>query len=572
MPTLDWIGKRAVVNHHRELPYRLLHCDPALSAGDPGAGNLLVEGDNLHALKALLPYYAGQVKCIYIDPPYNTGDEGWVYNDNVNSPEIQKWLGETVGKEAEDLSRHDKWLCMMYPRLALLREFLREDGVIFVSIDDNEFGNLRHLMNEVFGSRNLIGTMVWKRRSSSAMRGTPLSVDHEYLFVYGRSAEQTTMYGLAKGPEGYPFEDARGRYASTDLTVGMGRDARPNQFYSITNPRTGKVYEANPERVWRFFPATMQKVIEADLIIWPDEAGGAMQRPRYKTYYDPATAKAKPISSWIETASTNDKEVTAEEEEFDINILRSGMNQEGGKLMQEILGTKAFTYPKPLSLARSLIRASTRGEDFVMDSFAGSGTTGHAVLALNKEDGGNRRFILCELESKIAREITAERLKRVIAGYGETPGLGGGFRFCTLGEPLFNEDGHLRADVKWPDLAHHLWFSETGAPLPAVAAVYDRRDADAALHEEPGGHRPPLQHSPLLGVTGDGRALYLLYNGILGDRRPEGGNVLTTETLALLPPHGGPRVVYGEACTLRDAVLQRERITFKQIPYQVRQQ
>src|SRR5437762_975359 len=160
MPTLDWIGKRAVVNHHRELPYRLLHCDPGLSAGDSGAGNLLVEGDNLHALKALLPYYAGRVKCIYIDPPYNTGNESWVYNDNVNAPEIQKWLGETVGKEAEDLSRHDKWLCMMYPRLALLREFLRRDGVIFVSMDETEEGYLRLLMDELFGRENALGTLV----------------------------------------------------------------------------------------------------------------------------------------------------------------------------------------------------------------------------------------------------------------------------------------------------------------------------------------------------------------------------------------------------------------------------
>ena len=152
MPTLDWIGKKAVVNHHREVPYRLLQCDGALSAGDPDAGNLLVQGDNLEALKALLPYYAGKVKCIYIDPPYNTGNEGWVYNDNVNRPRSRQWLGKVVGKEAEDLSRHDKWLCMMYPRLRLLREFLREDGAIFVSIDDQESHRLRMVLDEVFGS------------------------------------------------------------------------------------------------------------------------------------------------------------------------------------------------------------------------------------------------------------------------------------------------------------------------------------------------------------------------------------------------------------------------------------
>ena len=278
MPTLNWIGKEAVVEHHRHVPTRLLECDAALSAGDPDAENLLVEGDNLEALKALLPRYRGQVKCIYIDPPYNTGSEEWVYNDNVNDPRIRKWLG-VVGKEAEDLCRHDKWLCMMYPRLALLREFLREDGVIFVSIDENEVATLRLLMDEVFGPAQRAGALVWKRRSSSAMRGTPLSIDHEYVLAYGYNADRATLYGLTKGEDDYAYEDERGRYASTDLTVGMGKDARPGQFYTITNPRTGRAYPPNPERVWRFWPETMAKIVADDLIIWPDEVGGRMERP-----------------------------------------------------------------------------------------------------------------------------------------------------------------------------------------------------------------------------------------------------------------------------------------------------
>src|SRR4030042_2970643 len=170
MPTLEWIGKKAVLNHHREVPFHLLKADPKLSVGDPGSGNLLVEGDNLLALKALLPYYAGQVKCIYIDPPYNTGNEGWIYNDNVNSPESFKWLGKVVGGEMEDLSRHDKWLCMMYPRLALLREFLRDDGAIFISIDDNEAAWLRLLMDEVFGQQHFVANVLWQKRTSPDAR------------------------------------------------------------------------------------------------------------------------------------------------------------------------------------------------------------------------------------------------------------------------------------------------------------------------------------------------------------------------------------------------------------------
>ena len=179
MPTLDWIGKKAVVNHHREVPYRLIHCDGEKSAGDPDAGNLLVQGDNLEALKALLPYYAGKVDCIYIDPPYNTGNEDWIYNDNVNSPEIRAWFDQVVGKEGEDLSRHDKWLCMMYPRLRLLRDLLSEQGVLAVSLDENEFHYFRMLADQIFGSSRFVGYFVWKNRNVDNRVKSKLSTDHD---------------------------------------------------------------------------------------------------------------------------------------------------------------------------------------------------------------------------------------------------------------------------------------------------------------------------------------------------------------------------------------------------------
>ena len=448
MPTLNWIGKEAVVNHHLRVPFHLLKDVPDLACGDPGSGNLIVQGDNLVALKALLPYYAGQVKCINIDPPYNTGDESWVYNDNVNSPSIREWLGKVVGREGEDLSRHDKWLCMIYPRLALLQKFLRPDGVLFVNMDETEEAYLRLLLDEIFGRENSLGTLVWKRRSSSAMRGTPLSIDHEYVLCYGSDAKKSLLYGLEKGIESYPHKDERGHYTSTDLTVGMGKDARPGQFFPIVNPRTGRVYQPNPERVWRFYPETMQQVIANGLIIWPDDAGGRMERPRYKTYYDPNTEKPKPVSSWIETPTAL-RRAEEEGEEYEISILSSGMNQEGGKLLQQIFATKPFAYPKPVSLVTSLVSAATRNSDLVLDSFAGSGTTGHAVMKCNQQDGSNRRFILVEMETKVAREIAAERVRRVAQGYTNTTGekvagLGGGFRFCELGEPLFDEAGKIR--------------------------------------------------------------------------------------------------------------------------------
>ncbi len=552
MPTLNWIGKEAVVNHHLQVPFHLLKDVPNLACGEPGDGNLIVQGDNLVALKALLPYYAGQVKCIYIDPPYNTGDESWVYNDNVNSPIIRDWLGQVVGREGEDLSRHDKWLCMMYPRLALLRQFLRRDGVIFISMDETEEGYLRLLMDEIYGRDNALGSLVWKRRSSSAMRGTPLSVDHEYVLCYAYDVNKVVLYGLEKGPESYPHEDDKGRYASTDLTVGMGRDARPNQFFPINNPRTGKVYQPNPERVWRFFPDTMREVIAKGLIIWPDDyPDKRMERPRYKTYYDPNTEKPKPVSSWIETPTAVSGAVD-ESVEWETSILSSGMNQEGGKVVQQIFGTKAFAYPKPVSLVSSLIQAATRADDIVLDSFAGSGTTGHAVAQLNDLDEGTRRFILVEMETKIARDVTAERVRRVIEGYSNSKGkkiegLGGAFRYCELGEPLFDESGKIRASVSFTDLARHVYFTETGEPLP----------------------RGRVTRSPFLGEW-RGVGIYLLYNGILGDKTANGGNILTRSTLAQLPKFDGQKVVYCAGNLLGRERLQAERIIVRQTPYEIK--
>ena len=595
MPTLHWIGKDAVVNHHKSVPFRLLHECPELSAGASDMGNLLVEGDNLLALKALLPRYGGQVKCIYIDPPYNTGNEGWIYNDAVNAPEMQKWLHHAVGREAEDLSRHDKWLCMMYPRLQLLRQFLRDDGAIFISIDDNEVANLRLIMDEIFGNHNALGTLVWKRRSSSAMRGTPLSIDHEYIIAYSKDVMRVTLHGLEKGIESYPLQDEKGNYASTDLTVGMGNDVRPGQFYTITNPTTGRVYPANPARVWRFSPETMKQVIEADLVIWPDATEGRMERPRYKTYFDPLSAKPKPVSSWIEASTVHNREIKDAQEEYDVAILKSGMNEEGGRQLVQILGSKQFAYPKPLSLIQAIVKAATRDTDIVLDSFAGSGTTGHAVMQLNREDGGNRRFLLVEMEPHIARTVTAARLRRVLEnGQGEEEkrrqreeergkaslfpagmavedeavadnGTGApeaeanfeaeivspsplplfssspppGFRYCTLGEPLFTSDENVSADVTVDELARYVFYTATGATLP--------ERSECAL--------------PLLEIA-NGTAVYLLWNG-------QSADTLNLTRLRGLPPHDGPRIIYGAACRLSRARLQQEGITFRQFPYQL---
>jgi adenine-specific DNA-methyltransferase len=345
---------------------------------DGSTDGILIQSENYQAPRFLECKYAGKIKCIYIDPPYNTGSDEFIYKDRY---------------------QHSSWLAMIEERLRLAPTKLTEDGSIFVSIDDTECSHLWLLLGIALGSDNYLGSFVWRRRSSSAMSAKPLSLDHEYVLLYGKDSRKSSLHGLARTIDDYPFEDEEGRYASTDLTVGMTKEQRPGQCYAIKNPRTGVEYPPNPQRVWRFFPDTMACVIADDLIIWPDEVGGEMERPRYKTYYGPEKLKPKPCSSWIETPSTNDREIEEEESEYDLEILVSGMNQEGGKVVEDIFGSKSYAYPKPVSLIRSFIRAATRGDDLVFDFFAGSGTTAHAVISLNREDNGQRKFIMVEMAS-----------------------------------------------------------------------------------------------------------------------------------------------------------------------------
>jgi len=537
MPTLEWIGKKAVLNHHREVPYNLLRCDEKLSAGDPEAGNLLVQGDNLLALKALLPYYAGQVKCIYIDPPYNTGNENWVYNDAVNSTEMRNWLGKVVGGEAEDLSRHDKWLCMMYPRLVLLRQFLREDGAIFISIDDNEVQNLRAMMDEVFGKRAFLSAIVWRKRSSPDARDTIGNV-HDYLLVYvkdplhpkaaiSKMPLSRTRFAAYKNPD----SDPRGAWASVDMT-GMTPRATKEQYFEIILP-SGRKMKPPAGRSWGLAEATFVS-LRADNRIWFGKKGNSVHR--IKKFLSEADGQVVP-SFW------------------DMDDV--GSNDEAKKEVNALMGTAdMFDTPKPLRLMERILDIATGKESLILDSFAGSGTTAHAALAQNKADGGRRRFILVEMEAGIAENVTAQRLRRVVEGYEtangdktrRVDGLGGGFRFCRLGVPLFDEHGAIAGEVRFTDLGAHVFFAETGQPLPP----------------RPG--KPKAD--PFLGEH-NGTAVYLLYNGILGDKRVNGGNVLTGRVLAALRPYAGPKVIYGEGCRLGRARLKRERITFRQIPYEI---
>ena len=531
MPTLNWIGKDAVVKHHHEVPFRLLKDVPELGCGDPGAGNLVVRGDNLVALKALLPHYAGQVKCACIDPPYNTGNEGWAYNDNVNSPVIREWLGKVVGKEGETLDRHDRWLCMMYPRLALLRQFLSHDGVILINIDDFEYERLKMLMDELFGVENHVATFIWKRRTTPDSRNlNGVSGDHEYVLCFQRG-EGFRVKGRTKdlGKYSNPDNDPLGPWMSDNLTGLANAKERPNLHYDLVNPETGVRHPPHPSRGWIYGQERMSELVRTGRILWPKKATG---RPRLKRYVTDMQSATTGYST----------------------ILDAPGNVEATKELGDLLGPKVFAFPKPSRLIAQLIEQTTSPGDLVLDSFAGSGTTGHAVVRINSENSSAeaRRFILIELENDIAKAVTAERVRRVAEGYtnakGEkVPGLGGGFRFCELGEPLFDETGHIRETVKFGELARHVYFCETREPLP----------------------RERVPKSPLLGVC-RGLAVYLLFNGILGDKSSNGGNVLTRKTLAALPPFQGPKVIYCAGCLIGAERLAEEGITVRQTPYEIR--
>lgn len=574
MPSLNWIGKEAVEHHHKEVPYRLVHCDGALSAGDPDAGNLLVQGDNLEALKALTPYYAGEVKCIYIDPPYNTGNEGWVYNDNVASPEIKAWLGAVVGKEADDLSRHDKWLCMMYPRLNLLKDFLKPEGAIAVSIDENEISSLLMLMDEIFGRQNRVGTIVWQKGKKGDAKLLPTV--HEYIVIYARNkallAEREVKWRRRKAGA----DDVLAHYQTIREALYPDHDAIRAEmmkwYRSLAkdDPRKShKHYNWSDDR-GLYFP---------DNFAGPDD--GRESRPRYDILHPKTQKPCKmPSTGWRWEEDTT-KLALAEVPprihfgkthatipcrksylfEIDKEPLQSVFYKDGRAAtlqVEGLLGAGAFQFPKDVDVLVDLLSVLTEDGDLILDSFAGSGSTGHAIFKMNAMGKQKRRFILVEMDENTASHKTAKRLALAIDGYKEqvkpfrqVEPLGGGFRYCRLGVPLFNEFGDIDGEVSFPDLAAHVFFAETGAPIPAKAQV----------------------GNAYLGKHGE-KAVYLLYaQGLEGTPREALGNVLTPDALVALPPppegFEGTRVVYAEGATVSADRLKAEGVVFKQIPYQI---
>lgn len=529
MPTLHWIGKEKVINHHHDVPFRLLKKQYAFQAkeGTPenSTGNRIIHGDNLEALKSLLPEFEGRINCIYIDPPYNTGNEGWVYNDNVNDPKIKKWLGEVVGKEGEDLSRHDKWLCMMYPRLKLLHRLLAEDGVIFISIDDNEQNYLHTLCDEIFGRGNFIATILWQKRTSPDAR-VNLGDAHEYVIVFSKknfSLKLNKLEFTDKQKKNYsnPDNDPRGEWASTDFTA---QGYRPNQMYEITTPKGRKITPPN-NRCWKNIESVFLQLVK-DNRIWFGKDGDGI--PRRKTFL----TESDGISSW--TWWPNDEVGHSQEAKQEINYIFNN-------------NSEAFETPKPVRLIDRMLRIATSKNSIILDSFAGSGTTAHAVLKLNAEDGGNRRFICVEMMD-YAETITAERVRRVMNGYGEgtkaVGGLGGGFDYYTVDVPLFIDGHNLNEEVGAEAIRHYVAYTE-GIPSQAQL-TQDNTISPYAL-----------------GVHND--ALYAFYY----EREritTLGVEFLNTLNLTELKPRPSGYIVYADKCAVDDEFLLQHGIVFKRIP------
>lgn len=507
MPFIDWVNKNQAKEATHNIPVHLLQQEAAYGdANGEHTDNLIIQGDNLLALKALMPVYAGRIKCIFIDPPYNTMSAFEHYDDRLE---------------------HSRWLSMMYPRLVLLRELLSEDGSIWVTIDDNEGHYLKVLMDEVFGRSNFIAANVWQKRYSRENREA-IGDAHDYVLVYSRDPGKfkQTRNKVPLGPKQLSVyknrnDDPKGPWRAVSFSA---QGFRKNQMYEITSPITGKVHVPPEGSCWKVVQPEYNRLLEEGRMYFGKDGNAKPQRIQYLKDIEGMA----PWSWWPHEDA--------------------GHTDEARKEIQKLFGTQtAFTTPKPERLIQRILHIATNPGDLVLDSFLGSGTT--AAVAHKMK----RSYIGVE-QGEHARTLCLTRLLQVIDG--EQGGIsesvewkgGGGFRFCTLGQTAFDAEGRINPEVRFNTLASFIWHFETATP---AAEVFDK---------------------PLLGVH-DGTAYYLLFNGILGDRRPSGGNVLTRAILQMLTeeyPHDGPKVVYGETTRLGDASLAAENVTFQQIPYDIK--
>ena len=573
---LKWVGKENVVNHHLDVPYHILEKKWDFGS-ETNSGNMIIHGDNLLALKSLLPKYEGKVKCIYIDPPYNTGNEGWCYNDNVNDPRIKKWLGEVVGKEGEDFTRHDKWLCMMYPRLKLLQKLLAKDGVIFISIDDNELYNLKAICDEIFGINCFVATVSWQRTYSTRNDAKGIVSEVEHILVYSktsgwqpkklpRTAEMNKIY---KNPDNdtAPWRNSDAFAPSASTHQGM--------VYAVQSPFTGKMIYPTKNRCWpidqeqllsimcEWCPYELKELDDADKraavcgVSVEEVRKGvkAIVLKQSKEESEQLALKIQQRGRWPKFFFTKTGYGGIARKTYLENVggvpptnlweyKDVGHTDEAKKELKAVFGGDVpFDTPKPTRLIERILQIAADKDSIVLDSFAGSGTTAHAVLNANAADGGTRRFILVEMDD-YAETVTAERVKRVIKGSAPTGGTSVApvsFSYYELGEPLM-QDELLNSKAGVDAIREYVWYSETKTAM----AESCRRGGDST------GERAYLG-------TNNGKAYYFFYE-------PDKVTELNRTTVRKVNAEADDYVVYADVCTLSAAELERRHITFKKIP------
>lgn len=579
MPTLDWIGKSKVVNHHLDVPYCVLdrkysYDEQGQHQEDNGSENMIIHGDNLLALKSLLPQYEGRIKCIYIDPPYNTGNESWVYNDNVNDPQIKSWLNKVVGKEGEDLSRHDKWLCMMYPRLKLLQRLLAEDGVIFISIDDVEYANLKLVCDEIFGTNCFVSNISWQRTYSTRNDSKGIVNEVEHILAYSKQPDwmPNKLPRTAEMDSRYKNPDNDVMAWTSDNPFAPGAITHQGMVYAIQHPFTGKMLYPSNNACWRYQQNQMLEYMQG----WCDyelrDLGDAKERAAICGVAESEVrqgVQAIVLSESLEISAQKAQAVYDRGQWPRFYFTRKGkggirrktyLENLGGKVptnfwpyletghtdeaKKEVLaifeGKASFDTPKPHRLIEYVLKVAGSEHTLILDSFAGSGTTAHAVLNMNKADGGNRKFILIEM-GDYADTITAQRVKRVIDGYGKdkkaVPGMGGSFSYYELGEPIFVSDGEmLNEAIGREEICKYVYFTETREPL-----------------------EPYRSEEPCYMGLHCGTAYYFNYDK---DR----STTLNREFLHTVKTRAEAYVIYADRCTLSQQELEKWHITFKKIP------